>query len=308
MEKKKEIKENDRNREIKFPLNAKYVAVLGLTRSGKSTFINALSGAKLKTSDSLYSCTSDEEIVIMQDLVFISGPGFDDTNNTLLDTFKILTKAVMKKSNGQAVKFSSVLYFHSATNDRIGRSDQLSQSIFLKMVGSIPITTVLTKCDLLSNEVRKKRIMQLTNHFVEVFDGVVCEIGGVDIASYSPLMKVLNDSKISQNLLLQKELQEFHTLGKTSAFGVVEEELKIVMKEMKSAGLDSELEKLKADLKKAKAEKWTFADIAFGGFLAIPLLALGVVAIPVTILAVTLDGVVRLFTLNKAHLIDYTKL
>jgi len=157
MEKKKEIKENDRNREIKFPLNAKYVAVLGLTRSGKSTFINALSGAKLKTSDSLYSCTSDEEIVIMQDLVFISGPGFDDTNNTLLDTFKILTKAVMKKSNGQAVKFSSVLYFHSATNDRIGRSDQLSQSIFLKMVGSIPITTVLTKCDLLSNEVRKKK-------------------------------------------------------------------------------------------------------------------------------------------------------
>jgi len=158
----------------------KYVAVLGLTRSGKSTFIKALSGADVKVSNELYSCTSDEEIVLMKDIAFISGPGFDDTNNTLMQTFRVLTKAIMKKSNDEAIRFDAILYFHSATNDRIGRSDILSQDIFLNMVGNVPITTVLTKCDLLSQDIRQTRVLQLTKHFTQKFGGVVCEISGID--------------------------------------------------------------------------------------------------------------------------------
>jgi len=123
--------------------------------------------------------------------------------------------------------------------------------------------------------------------------------------SYTPIFKVLQESKISKNLLIQQELGCGQSLGETSAFSVVEKEVQETMKNMESAGLNQQVEKLKAELEKAKSEKWTFKDIALGGFLAIPMAILGIVILPVVVVGVVLDGVVRLLTLNNYKIIDY---
>jgi GTPase SAR1 family protein len=56
----------------------KGIIILGITGTGKSTFINYLTGSKLKTSDGNYSCTSKCEIVEFKGNVIIDTPGIGD--------------------------------------------------------------------------------------------------------------------------------------------------------------------------------------------------------------------------------------
>jgi predicted GTPase len=63
--------------------------------SGKSTFINLISGSTLGVSDSMESCTSTVQASIPfelggQTVTLIDTPGFDDTNRSDADVLKMI--------------------------------------------------------------------------------------------------------------------------------------------------------------------------------------------------------------------------
>ncbi|GJE89957.1 hypothetical protein PsYK624_060720 [Phanerochaete sordida] len=73
------------------------VAVMGATGTGKSTFINLLSGSALAVGQGLRSCTSKVEITspfdfLGRSVALIDTPGFDDTSISDTQVLSMIAK------------------------------------------------------------------------------------------------------------------------------------------------------------------------------------------------------------------------
>lgn len=71
------------------------IAVMGVTGSGKSTFINIASGSNLPVSRSLESCTREVQtsrpfVVNGRVVTLIDTPGFDDTTRSDTDVLSMI--------------------------------------------------------------------------------------------------------------------------------------------------------------------------------------------------------------------------
>ncbi|KAI1117144.1 P-loop containing nucleoside triphosphate hydrolase protein [Nemania sp. NC0429] len=246
----------------------KLIAVMGLTGTGKTTFINTLARAQLKTSDGLRSCTKDVGSASMtwagHEVRLIDSPGFDDTE---LNDSDILTQiaAYLKLLTKEKLHLTGLLYFYNISHVRAGRSAVRNIRTFRKLVGDgnmANVVLVTTRWDLARDEkedVLNRRVAELESE--EGFWGGMMKYG----ARHEKLKDVEQDGKrILESLVgketvevqLQSELREGRKLVETAAGQEVNEELDKLKQEH-----EKEMASILKELEEARKEGHA-ADIA----------------------------------------------
>ncbi|KZP22865.1 hypothetical protein FIBSPDRAFT_713480, partial [Athelia psychrophila] len=120
--------------------------VMGATGSGKSTFINLISGSKLRVGTDLKSCTSDVHETAPfsfggRSVVLFDTPGFDDTTKSDTDILKLIAKFLADTYQNGAI-LSGVIYMHRISDVRMGGIAVRNFSMFRKLCGEKSLKNV----------------------------------------------------------------------------------------------------------------------------------------------------------------------
>lgn len=115
------------------------IAVMGMTGSGKSSWINLLADEKVKVGHSLQSCTTEVQIASFntkpgRPVYLIDTPGFDDTHRSDTDILKeiaaFLTKLYLRKFH-----VTGLVYVHRITDPKMQGSAVKNLAVFQKLCG-----------------------------------------------------------------------------------------------------------------------------------------------------------------------------
>ncbi|KZP22857.1 hypothetical protein FIBSPDRAFT_693601, partial [Athelia psychrophila] len=121
--------------------------VMGATGSGKSTFINLISGSKLRVGTDLNSCTSEVDATApftFQDrrVVLFDTPGFDDTTKSDTDILNLVAKFLAHTYQNGAI-LSGVIYMHRISDVRMGGIAVRNFGRFRKLCGEKSLKNVM---------------------------------------------------------------------------------------------------------------------------------------------------------------------
>ncbi|KAG9660846.1 hypothetical protein KCU64_g2942, partial [Aureobasidium melanogenum] len=145
-----------------------FIAVMGVTGSGKSTFISRVTGGGAKIGHDLVSCTSQIESFQFQyngaAVHLIDTPGFDDTNRTDSDVLRDIVfwlNAAYKES----VKLSGIVYLHPIDHRRMTGSAYKNLRMFRKLCGDESLQTVVLGTTMWSHadDHAEERLQELQN-------------------------------------------------------------------------------------------------------------------------------------------------
>ncbi|KZT01511.1 P-loop containing nucleoside triphosphate hydrolase protein [Laetiporus sulphureus 93-53] len=118
----------------------KLVMVMGPTGSGKTTFINLVSGSMLRVGSTLESCTKEIQLANLdlgcQPVTLIDTPGFDDTVRPQAEVLKEIAKFLEITYNR---KLTGVIYMHRISDNRMSGSAIENVSLFRKICGERPM-------------------------------------------------------------------------------------------------------------------------------------------------------------------------
>ncbi|KAF9781314.1 P-loop containing nucleoside triphosphate hydrolase protein [Thelephora terrestris] len=123
------------------------IAIMGATGTGKSTFINLISGSSLGVSKGLRSCTNSVQVAGAFNLdgrrvVLIDTPGFDDTTRSDTDVLKMIA-AFLATSYERGNTLAGVLYFHRISDFRMGGVSTRNFNMFRKLCGDNTLQNVV---------------------------------------------------------------------------------------------------------------------------------------------------------------------
>ncbi|KAJ6513018.1 P-loop containing nucleoside triphosphate hydrolase protein [Mycena sanguinolenta] len=146
------------------------IAVMGPTGSGKTTFINLLSGSKLRVGTSLQSCTTTVQVASPFQLdsrwiTLIDTPGFDDTSRS--DT-EVLTQiaAFLATAYQNGKKLAGVIYMHRISDVRMGGISTRNFKMFRQLCGDSTLRNVVIVTNMwgdVGNEVGEAREAELAS-------------------------------------------------------------------------------------------------------------------------------------------------
>ncbi|KAF6747796.1 P-loop containing nucleoside triphosphate hydrolase protein [Ephemerocybe angulata] len=124
------------------------IAVVGMTGSGKSSFINlASNSSKMTVSDDIDSCTdsvnaSDPFDVDGRQVILFDTPGFDDSNMSETEVLGIITLELEKQHRtGQALH--GIIYVQRISDQRVGGMAKANFGIFREMCGENSLRNVI---------------------------------------------------------------------------------------------------------------------------------------------------------------------
>jgi len=126
------------------------IAVMGPTGSGKSTFINIITGFETaNVGHNLELCTKEVEKfrhslpgLAYGDLVFVDTPGFDDTSKSDLEVLKMVDNW-LKSTYGKDMKLSGLLYFHRISDNRKTGTPLKNLGMFEELCGKNTLQKVI---------------------------------------------------------------------------------------------------------------------------------------------------------------------
>ncbi|KAK3393392.1 hypothetical protein B0H63DRAFT_458124 [Podospora didyma] len=149
-----------------------FIAVMGVTGSGKSTFISMLAndGATVKVGHGLQGCTQSVTSYLYKysrdvNVYLIDTPGFDDTNRDDADILRDIA-FWLSESLKSDVKLSGILYLHRITDPRMAGSAKRNLLMFKKLCGNealknvILVTTMWEKVNRTEGGEREKELME----------------------------------------------------------------------------------------------------------------------------------------------------
>ncbi|KLO99847.1 uncharacterized protein FFB20_14350 [Fusarium fujikuroi] len=123
------------------------IAIMGMTGSGKSTFISLCTGQDVPVGHDLQACT--QHVTAYQckwsdtsDIYLLDTPGFDDTNRSDTEVLKEIALCLAKTYEDN-VKLSGILYLHRITDRRMGGSAQKNLMMFRKLCGKDSLKNVI---------------------------------------------------------------------------------------------------------------------------------------------------------------------
>ncbi|GLB44381.1 putative 50S ribosome-binding GTPase [Lyophyllum shimeji] len=122
------------------------IAVMGPTGTGKSSFINLLSGASLKVGGNLESCTTSVQAAEPFELdghrvTLIDTPGFDDS--TLRDTDVLaMIAAHLSHTYKHGKLLAGVIYMHRILDNRMGGISSRNFKMFRNLCGDASLKNV----------------------------------------------------------------------------------------------------------------------------------------------------------------------
>ncbi|KAB8217630.1 P-loop containing nucleoside triphosphate hydrolase protein [Aspergillus novoparasiticus] len=145
----------------------KYVAVMGMTGVGKTTFITTLTGDSLTVGHGLSSCTKNinvaETFINGQRVHLIDTPGFDDTD--LSDTEILKTIATyLQGEEGANIQLTGLLYLHRISDVRMQGSALKNIRMFRSLIGEnnmANVVLVTTRWDSVTRDEGVSRLREL---------------------------------------------------------------------------------------------------------------------------------------------------
>ncbi|KAI0397994.1 P-loop containing nucleoside triphosphate hydrolase protein [Xylariaceae sp. FL0594] len=234
------------------------IVLLGVTGSGKSTFIKQVTGQDVPIGDNLESQTSEVKTyktkLFGKEVWFIDTPGFNDTNNVERSDTVVLeavTKELVKQHHeGRCV--NGVIYLHKITDDKMYGSNLQNLRMLQALVGPVSlrnVTIATTKWDMVSQAEGENRERQLKEKYwksLTAFGAKVARIHREDKDSY---MDIVKDAMKNMGLTLQivDEIGSGKSLEETEAGRVLLDSVKKL-----TEALRKEMQELAEELKKTK--------------------------------------------------------
>ncbi|KAK4040361.1 hypothetical protein C8A01DRAFT_46258 [Parachaetomium inaequale] len=119
--------------------NDVFIAVMGVTGSGKSSFISLCSGKSVSIGHSLESCTSTVDIYAYdvspeRTVYLIDTPGFDDTTKSDTDVLSEIA-AWLVDSYRNKILLHGIIYLHRITDNRMQGSAKRNFLMFKQLCG-----------------------------------------------------------------------------------------------------------------------------------------------------------------------------
>ncbi|OBT73212.1 hypothetical protein VF21_08693 [Pseudogymnoascus sp. 05NY08] len=201
------------------------IAVFGKTGTGKTSFINAVTGRDLKVGHGLTSCTEDVLAVSCrienENVILVDTPGFSDTH--LSDT-EILRRIAgwMKDSYDDGFLLSGIIYLHNINDVRMDGPSLKNLRMMQKLCGANSLENVVLATTMWEKvEMRQgmERELELQKNFWKdmINEGstvarIMTETGGEARELVTSLLK---NKPLSTKL--QEELQSGKTLVQTEA-------------------------------------------------------------------------------------------
>lgn len=116
-----------------------YIAVMGPTGVGKTTFINDASGSQLRVGIGLESQTYAVELskqfsLEKSQVTLIDTPGFDDTTRSDAEVLKAIAE-FLARMRRQNQKLHGVIYLHRITDNRMGGTALRNFRMFRELCG-----------------------------------------------------------------------------------------------------------------------------------------------------------------------------
>ncbi|KAM0206431.1 hypothetical protein ACHAQD_012442 [Fusarium lateritium] len=244
-----------------------YIALMGLTGAGKSSFINHCTKHQVLIGDGLQACTKNVEIYSFNyspgiTVHLVDTPGFDDTNRKDSDILRDIS-AWLSKSYTEKVLLNGILYLHRISDPRMQGSGKMSINLLIRLCGRNALKNVVlvtTMWEKVETEVGKRREKELES--TEEFWGYMKRHGSQtrrhhnnEESARSVLSIFVPESPDIQPetvaLAIQKELADDHkTLDQTGA-GML---LDVTWAREKQA-LQRELEEVRDAVKTANEER-----------------------------------------------------
>lgn len=125
------------------------VGVMGPTGSGKSTFINLLSGSDLRIGEGLEACTAEVQRSLPFELdgkrvVLVDTPGFDDTAKSDAEILGLVVDYIAELYKSKK-NLAGVLYFHRISDFRVGGIAKRNIEVFHELCGeALPNALIVT--------------------------------------------------------------------------------------------------------------------------------------------------------------------
>ncbi|KAI0416278.1 P-loop containing nucleoside triphosphate hydrolase protein [Xylaria grammica] len=234
------------------------IAVMGMTGSGKTTFISKVTGRKdLNIGHSLTSCTRDIEVIETEidgrTVHFVDTPGFSDT--TLSDTEILqLIADYLASAYEKKMKLSGIIYLHPISDTRMTHHATKNLQMFQKLTGENNLKNVIlatSMWDRVSVEEGLARERELKSKFWKMLLAYEAKAiryaGSAESARSIAQMLMVNTPFFVQ---LQKEMgKDGRALRDTSAGQQIAMELAKMKEEHKR-----ELADMEATLKNTAAE------------------------------------------------------
>ncbi|KAM0491535.1 hypothetical protein ACHAP8_010580 [Fusarium lateritium] len=248
--------------------NDVFIAVMGVTGSGKSSFIETCSGKSVKVGHDLESCTAEVqryryEMSPERAVWLIDTPGLDDTDTFDTEQLKKIAKYLADTYKAK-IYLHGMIYLHRITDNRMTGSAKTHKTTFEKLCGKDALKRVIlatTMWDDLKDlkkykqaEMREKDLKQ-----TERFWGYMLENG----SSYH---RYENTSESAQDIVkrlamhdkpivtaLQKEIVDDHrTLIETSAGKALNDDILKVQEKY-----EKRLEAMEKEMRTADEERRT---------------------------------------------------
>ncbi|KAF9460973.1 hypothetical protein BDZ94DRAFT_1311056 [Collybia nuda] len=123
------------------------IAIMGATGSGKTTFINLISGSKLRVGEGLRSCTNVVQLAVPFEIggrpvTLIDTPGFDDTTQSDTDILKMIA-GFLQTSYEHGKKLAGIIYMHRISDFRMGGISTRNFKMFRKLCGESTLKNVV---------------------------------------------------------------------------------------------------------------------------------------------------------------------
>ncbi|KAJ8521897.1 hypothetical protein ONZ45_g1470 [Pleurotus djamor] len=123
------------------------IAVMGATGSGKTTFINKVSGSELRIGRGLQSCTTAVQLSKPFELddrwvTLIDTPGFDDTTKSDTDVLTMIA-AFLASTYEKGATLAGVIYMHRISDFRMGGISTRNFKMFRKLCGETTLRNVV---------------------------------------------------------------------------------------------------------------------------------------------------------------------
>ncbi|KAE8444245.1 hypothetical protein EG329_000745 [Mollisiaceae sp. DMI_Dod_QoI] len=146
------------------------IAVMGVTGSGKSTFISLCSEQQLEIGHTLQACTSKVDVYSFPyspttTVFLIDTPGFDDTNRNDTEILREIA-GWLTESYSNKVKLNGILYLHRISDVRMPGSAKKNLMMFKKLCGEDALKNVIlgtTMWDKVTTAQGEERELQLTS-------------------------------------------------------------------------------------------------------------------------------------------------
>ncbi|RFU75387.1 p-loop containing nucleoside triphosphate hydrolase [Trichoderma arundinaceum] len=243
----------------KFSSKDVLIAVMGMTGSGKTTFIaNATGRTDLKIGHDLTSCT--QEIQIVETIIdghtvrFVDTPGFSDTYLSDTEVLEMIADYLAAGYNKE-MRLSGIIYLHPISDNRVTHHATKNLDMFRKLTGEKNLKNVVlttSMWDKVTPDEGLKREQELQSKFWNVlmaFGAKYCRQDG-SANSVKQIASMFMDNKPFY-LQLQEEMGKDNKALKDTAAG---KEIMAELSRMKEQH-QKELSEMKEMLLRTSAEE-----------------------------------------------------